>query len=396
MNSASRRSNNDPFLTGNSNGSRATDRPQSLAGGRRASGGFGTAWFNPDTPGYILNRLHGTVPRVDSLRRKAECAGHALAIITRLTEIIDRDDLKKPSRFVKAMCKTLLDTVTTHVGYDQGSQGIFLYQKLASGKSLDETFLDEEPDWAERVAIAKNFVSAMVALRRCNVVHLDCRPVNVFVDRNDPHTKVTLIDLDGCGVLNEKASAGANDSWSVQPGTLGGDLNQEVRPIWFPFDATWQSPNSGNFKYAERWSVLNETWRILSWSRMTALGWLNGDYSPLLDGFTRVREMWASGVPAETVQDKHRLWADCQRALHSELAPLIGEGLRETHGTLWDEFGLGDGSAEADEFFESLAAATVVGMVFPKWGADWNIIGSHQEIPPAKWIQDQLIPLQFS
>src|ERR1035437_8547092 len=95
------------------------------------SGGFGTAWFNPDTPGDILNRLHGTVPRVDSLRRKAECAGHARAIIPRLTEIIDRDDLKKPSRFVKAMCKTLLDTVTTHVSYDQGSQGILLYQKLA-------------------------------------------------------------------------------------------------------------------------------------------------------------------------------------------------------------------------------------------------------------------------
>jgi hypothetical protein len=88
------------------------------------------------------------------------------------------------------MCETLRDTVTTHVGYDQQSQRIFLYQKLARGQSMEEAFLEDEPLWSERVTIAKNFVSAMVALRRCSVIHLDCRPINVFVDREDAFTRL--------------------------------------------------------------------------------------------------------------------------------------------------------------------------------------------------------------
>jgi hypothetical protein len=320
------------------------------------SGGFGTAWFSSGAEGYILKRLHDNVSRVESLRKKAECAGHARAIITRLTDIIERDGANRPSAFVRAMCETLRDTVTTHVGYDQESQGIFLYQKLARGKSMEETFLEDEPDWDERVKIAKNFVSAMVALRRCSVIHLDCRPVNVFVDREDAFTKVTLIDLDGCGVLNDQGTLRTKDSWNVRPATLG-NLAQEIHPIWFPFDASWQSPISGNFKYAERWSVLNETWRILSWSRMTALGWL-GECSELLDGFDRVREMCESDDQADTVPERNIHWHECQRSLHSELAPLLGEGLRHTQTTRWEEFGLGDGSMQADQFFESLAAAT--------------------------------------
>ena len=357
------------------------------------SGGFGTAWFSSAVEGHILKRLHENISRVESLKKKKECAEHARAIITRLTDIIECDGVNRPSAFVRAMCETLRDTVTTHVGYDQESQGLFLYQKLARGKSLEETFLESEPDWGERVKIAKNFVSAMVALRRCNVVHLDCRPVNVFVDRADVFTKVTLIDLDGCGVLNGLGTARTQDSWSVRPATLG-NLAQDIHPIWFPFDASWQLPVSGNFKFAERWRVLSETWRILSWSRMTALGWLEGDWSELIERFERVREMCQPCDLGKTVTEKHARWLECQRPFHSVLAPRVIEALNETQWTQWEEFGLSDGSMQAEQFLESLAAATIIGVLFPKWGSGWNQIGSLQEVPSAKWIQDQLIPLQ--
>ena len=357
------------------------------------SGGFGTAWFNSTVTTHILKRLHDEIPRTESLRKKSECAGHARAIITRLTEIIEREGQKAPRPFVKAMCETLRDTVTTHVGYDLDARRIFLYQKIAQGTSMEEAFLDEEPEWAERVKIAKNFVAAMVALRRCSVVHLDCRPVNVFVDRNDPYTKVTLIDLDGCGVISSGGSAEAKDSWDVRPTTFGVPT-QDIRPIWFPFDASWQSPVSGNFKYAERWSVVNETWRILSWSRISALGWLSGDYGPLIDGFSTVREDFdLNGRELDDIPARYELWRECQHAIHSELAPLVGEALEETRELRWDEFGLGDGSEDANTFLESLAGATIIGMMFHKWGESWNSVGNLREIPSAKWIQDQLIPL---
>jgi hypothetical protein len=183
------------------------------------------------------------------------------------------------------------------------------------------------------------------------------------------------------------------DSWNIRPATLG--LPQEIHPIWFPFAASWQSPVSGNFKYAERWRVLYETWRILSWSRMTALGWLLGECAELLDGFDRVRQMCESELnPESTVAEKNGWWRECQRLLHAELARSVCDGLRHTRSTRWEEFGLGDGSRQADQFFESLAAATIIGMLFPKWGRDWNLIGELQEVPPAKWIQDRLIPMR--
>src|SRR5262245_60882873 len=100
----------------------------------------------------------------------------------------------------------------------------------------------------------------MVALGRCGVVHLDCSPDNVFVDTDD-RFHVTLIDLDGCGVLAGLVNGHRPDDWAIAPMTLG--RPDETRPLWFPSDPEWQAPLSGSFRFAERWCVVNEVWRIL-------------------------------------------------------------------------------------------------------------------------------------
>ena len=351
------------------------------------SGAFGTTWVSPDHSGHILKRLHDKVPRVESLRRKRECAAHARSIIIRLTEIVG----SSPTRFVTAMCERLRNSVTTHVGYDPGMESIFLYQRLAPGCSLEEVFLEEEPEWSERVRIAQAFASAMVTLRRCNVIHLDCRPVNVFVDRTEFTPKITLIDLDGCGVLADNAADAWQDSWSIRPETFG---IPDLRPIWFPFDASWQMPRAGNFKFAERWQVLGEVWRILSWSRITTLGWLSASHVELFDGFDRVRSLFDGDKGIDTMAGRQAQWDACKEVVQSELAVRVNDAISETVEIDWEDYGLSDGTIECNTFLDSLAGASIIGMLYPKWGMGWKLLGDLLELPRAKWIQDQLISLR--
>ena len=179
-------------------------------------GGFGVAFANGSDPNGVLKCMEGVIKRIDAQPMMLKLSRHAKVMTERLSQIIS--DTGTPP-FARSACQTLLTTITTHVGYEESEGRIYLYQCRAPGKSLESLLQGDAPDWADRVRIAKNFASMMVALRRCNVVHIDQRPVNVFVDTNAPTLQVTLIDLDGCGVLHDQLTGARRDDWQTKPKT---------------------------------------------------------------------------------------------------------------------------------------------------------------------------------
>lgn len=349
-------------------------------------GGFAEARGNAADPDHVLKRMNESVAYTDAIGKMRQLATHAKVVGKRLDDIL----ADKPKPFVRRVCQSLRDTLSTHVGYED--EHIYLYQKKAAGTSLRQWLAEDAPPWRDRVLIAKNFASAMVALRRCAVVHLDCSPDNVFIER-DRRMSVTLIDLDGCGVLPPGYDDGPPaDNWALAPMTLG--RPDEIRPIWFPCDADWQSPWSGNFKYAERWCVINEVWRILSWGG-TALFWLDASFNDLFDGYDALRQVYrerAAGMALAT-HDKHELLALCQRETKQRLQGLLTKAVRVSISPEQVESTAIPPSHQA--FLTDFAEQTLYAFVDPRHQHFRNdrFEGS---MPTAKWIQDQLIDLTIA
>jgi hypothetical protein len=351
-------------------------------------GGFGVAFVNRNDPGAILKCMDGVIASVDAQPTMLKLSRHAKVMTERLSQIIS--DTGTPG-FARSACQTLLTTITTHVGYEPSQGRIYLYQRRAPGCSLASLLSRDPPDWRDRLRIAKNFSSVMVALRRCNVVHLDQRPVNVFVSSDSPAWQVTLIDLDGCGVLHDQRAGESLDEWQTPPATMG-RAEDMAKPLWFPFDPTWQGPLSGNFKFAERWCVINEMWKILSWG-MPALGWIEAEHDDLLDGAQRVQEMFKAGVNHLPADRHAEHLVTCQRAIARELSGVTQAATIHTRSLKWAEYNVGSGSPEDDTFFRNLGLATLWAFVNAKdKRLPEAIHPPHaREIPSAQWIQNALL-----
>ena len=352
------------------------------------SGGFASAQGNPKDPSRVLKKLHLKVAYIDALPTMTILAIHSATMQTRLRDIL----LNDPPPLVRRVCSSLLSTLTTHVGYHEDS--IYLLQNKAHGLALRSLVNNEEPPaWPSRIRIAKNLASAMAALRRCGVVHLDCSPDNVFVGPQ-PSYNVTLIDLDGCGVLAGGLGV-SQDKWKIAPMTLG--RSDEIYPVWFPIDPSWQRPLSGNFKFAERWVLISEIWRILSWGG-TAMFWLDEQFNELFEAFDVVRQNFSSRIRENN---------SCEFLKENERAALLNECINEARSayyTLWSstpkpaftpEMLSVDKMSPFDiKFLMNFAQLTQLAFFYPK-SPLFDQLGSEPlgEMPNAKWAQDQLINL---
>jgi len=351
-------------------------------------GGFGVAFASTGDPQGVLKCMDGAITRVDAQPALLKLSQHAKVMRERLSQIIS--DTGTPP-FARSACQTLLSTITTHVGYEASEGRIYLYQRRAPGHSLESLLRDDAPEWAQRVRIAKSFASAMVALRRCRVVHLDQRPVNVFVDTYASTLQVTLIDLDGCGVLHDQLAGDRRDEWQTKPSTMG-RAEDMAKPLWYPFDPTWQGPLTGGFKFAERWCVINESWKILSWG-MTGLGWLGSEHDDLFDGAQNVREMFKVGVDHLPPERWAEHVKDCQHAISAALRQVAKAAANHTRSIRWQDYNIGTGSPADERFFGELGLTTLWAFLDPKdRRLPQAVYAPHaQEIPSAQWIQTALL-----
>jgi hypothetical protein len=224
----------------------------------------------------------------------------------------------------------------------------------------------------------------------------DCSPDNVFIQARE-RFRVTLIDLDGCGVLARNDLGGRRDTWDIAPMTLG--RIDETRPIWFPLNPEWQMPLSGYFKFAERWCVINEVWRVLSWGG-TALFWLDDSFNDLFVGYEKVADMFRERsahhtLPGATLDanTKRELLASCQRDVGSQLQRLWRRALNV--GIDPESVGLGPDPGPDQEFLVEFARLTLLAFQDPRHSLfvknDPKLRG---EMPDAEWIQDKLIVLR--
>src|ERR1700730_800545 len=148
-------------------------------------GGFAEALSGTMDPEHVLKRMNDEVARENAIIKMRRLSAHAKVMGTRLDNIL----AAPPTQWVGQVCRSLRDTLTTHIAYSDNDKHIYLYQRKAAGSPLRALLAGEAPRWRDRVQIAKNFAAAMVALGRCRVVHLDCSPDNVFVQAQD-HFKV--------------------------------------------------------------------------------------------------------------------------------------------------------------------------------------------------------------
>ncbi len=353
---------------------------------RLGDGGFAIAYGCSKEPHHVLKCIDEEIDEVKSFSKMRQITTHAKVMTERLTHIVT-DQGTTP--FARNTCKTLLNTITTNVGYSQKKQRAYLYQLKAAGQSL-ETALSgpTTPDWDQRMKIALNFAKVMCALRRCRVIHLDCRPVNVFVDMHSPEFPVSLIDLDGCGVLADNEGHQFLDAWKSKPLTMG--RAEEMRPIWFPIDAGWQAPLAGNFKFAEKWCVINEVWKILSWGNVPALGWLEPRHDELSEAFELVREMYSAYLPGNQ-HDQQQL-NDCVAAIERKVSRVFSDAVSHTKSIHWADYDIGTGAPNEQRFFGDFAMATIISFVNPRDGRlPSAYLDVHKpEIPSAQWIQNNL------
>lgn len=363
-------------------------------------GGFAIALGCPGEPHHVLKCMDDEVSMFDAKSAMGRISNHARVMANRLSNIVS-DSGTIP--FARATCQTLLSTITTHVGYRPETKRIYLFQAKAPGQSLESALNGDPPGWIGRLLIALNFAKVMVALRRCNVVHLDCRPVNVFVDLSTNDMKVTLIDMDGCGVLLDRTSGEFHDRWQTPPVTMG-RAEDMCRPVWYPWDPTWQMPFSGHFKFAERWCVINEIWKILSWGN-PALSWLAPEHDALNDAHEKVQEMFKAGE-AYLPGLKQEYLDNCHRAIANEMKEVLKSAIAHTKSIRWADYGFGSGSPQCESFFSEFGLATLLSFADPR---DWRLPNSDKprpgagrqpahrpEIPSAKWIQDHLLELSFT
>lgn len=355
---------------------------------RLGDGGFAIAYGCAKDPRHVLKCIDEDINYIDAVSKMRKTSTHASVMSKRLTQIMTAPGA---TDFARETSQTLLNTITTHVGYSKKKQRIYLYQLKAAGQSLESALCGVTPPWADCTRIALSFVKVMASLGRCKVVHLDCRPVNVFVDMAAPKFPVSLIDMDGCGVLSTNDDDW-QDAWETPPTTMG-TIDQMLRPIWFPIDPGWQAPLAGKFIFAEKWCVINEVWKILSWNSVHALGWLKPEHDVLYDAFNDVKKMYAARanyLPRN--QPSQAELNDCSSTISRQFNDVFTDALTHTQSIRWVDYGIGTGDVHEDRFLTEFAVYTLLAFRDPR---DLRLPLSYSntskpEIPSAQWIQNRL------
>lgn len=241
------------------------------------SGGFGLVCKVEGDESYLAKRLEVRPPVP---------LGQARKYLTHVRIARDRlgaawDSATSP---VKGFLTQILEnSLSTHFSYEENEDGmvaaIWFLIPRASGKDLNEHFRTDRrnpPDVEERISIATAFVQRMRTLRRPGLVHMDCTVDNIRLDREK--RQLVMIDLDGCGIERQSPEnlhrKFKSDKWDVEPMTLGKQGRMVRVPPWYPQEGIKCGPNTGNYKFGERWVALDTILRILSWGRIDALGWL--------------------------------------------------------------------------------------------------------------------------
>ena len=261
-------------------------------------GGYGTVFPLLNDPTLIVKRLNIIPP--EPLCNIRNYTAHITKTKGRFYEILQVEECRQhPRQFIIDYISEILDySLSTHWAYELSHDSmsitaVWFLQKHASGKPISEHFNDLTPPPPSnvRIKIARDVVNRMRTLRRVHLVHMDCVCDNIFYN-SDPY-KVTFIDLDGCGIIKRKTShEGFNnsDEWEHFPRTLGRTKGNSVRPPpWYPQACVKCNPHEGNYLFGERWSVLDTVIRILTWNKISALGWLdNAMRSELTQAYKRI------------------------------------------------------------------------------------------------------------
>lgn len=237
------------------------------------TGGYGAIYTVDGIPNIVVKRLDVDPPK--PLTAIREYTAHITVTRQRLESILKEEKrLPAPRAFIiEFITEILAYSLSTHctcdLTADMQIRAVWLLQQRASGKSLWEHFrVTRTPTPFTRRRIAKHFLRRMRTLRRADLVHLDCVPRNIFYDY--AIDKLTMIDLDGCGIVSRSHGG---ESWDYPPVTLG--RLREIRlPPWYPQPGVLTSPRRGNYVFAERWVVLDTLIRILTWDKVDILGWV--------------------------------------------------------------------------------------------------------------------------
>lgn len=277
------------------------------------SGGFGLVCRVEGLDGFLAKRLEVRPPVPPGQAKKY--LAHVRLAKARLGTARKTETRRIVQQFLDEI---LNNSLSTHFSYEEGGDGLvtavwFLLPR-ASGKDLSEHFRDDRrnpPDEDERIAIATAFAQRMRTLRRPGLVHMDCTVDNIRVDRNT--RQLVMIDLDGCGI--ERQSAGApqprskRDEWDVEPMTLGKQDKLIRVPPWYPQEGINCGPNTGNYKFGERWVALDTVIQILSWGTLNVLGWLEPSVRNDLSGrYSKVAEELAPLMTDASSPDLLSAW----------------------------------------------------------------------------------------
>lgn len=239
-------------------------------------GGFGSVFPVADRPEAVVKRVElESLPVGDT----SAYVAHIRTTRERLLSI-KADELMRgaPRQFIVRSINEIVDqSLSTHWCFDQeGTKitGVWFLQRKAPGKCLIEHFSDPPPSHESRIKIARGLLTRMRTLRRADLIHMDCVADNIFVEDNTWF--VTLIDLDGCGIVRRPNAR--SDEWDHSPFTLG-HLEKMRIPPWYPQIGLNAGPKQGNYLFGERWVVLDTVIRILTWNKISgSLSWLDREF----------------------------------------------------------------------------------------------------------------------
>ena len=252
-------------------------------------GGFGAVYPVHGVEAFVAKRIPMGVPRPFS--DHSLYTAHIVKTRRRFEKILS----STTSSFVRNLINELIASLSVGWAVDVDDEfrmtALWLIMRRAAGIPLEEAFRTPAPSMGVRRNIARSIVSRMRTLRRTDLVHLDCVGENIYVDLDSGRNpQVTLIDLDGSGVIHRAQSyTDSSDRWDHRPFTLG-HVNTVRVPPWYPQSGIQADPRSGNYLYAERWVVVDTVLRTLSWNRLNALSWV--DHSArvsMADGYENVR-----------------------------------------------------------------------------------------------------------
>ncbi len=198
-----------------------------------------------------------------------------LAIFANLARYLDsRIRLLDSGDAIRRSLETLRAYTPTHATYDaldrSGPKCLLLLRRYSDGGSLQSLTATPRPPAQARFEIARRLVRLLTTLELNGFVHLDVYPDNVLVKiENGFVREVTLIDLEGAGLLNRDAEAryGSHvDTWVTEPSAFG-KPNLWLLPAWYPRpDAgAVSAPFSGNYRSAARWQAICIALFALTW-----------------------------------------------------------------------------------------------------------------------------------